>query len=192
MLGAAQLATDYAVVSAAASAEETPEKSDSRSERGTPARFSALWVAAQLVPSPELVVGEGVGRFGLRWQVTPLLYSFGVYRTVSPWRSLVVEPLLRQSGSVELFVGPEYIFYGRSFADGLLWRIGARTYLPVIESGDDLSVSIGTSYFGFADRTGVAYELGVYTLFGIVGAQVTWSPTEGPARTIATLRLRYF
>lgn len=156
------------------------------------ARLTPLWVVAQLVPSPELVYGEGVSRFGLRWQVTPLLYSFGVNRRVSPWRSFVVEPLLRQSGSVELFAGPEYIPFGRTFTDSLLWRIGARSYFPLVEYGDYLSVSIGASYFAFDGHDGAAWEGGIYSLFGIVGAQLTWSPSGGPATTIATLRLRYF
>ena len=99
---------------------------------------------------------------------------------------------MRQSGSIELFVGPEYIPYGQSFWDSVLWRAGARVYLPVLEYGDYLSVSLGASYFSFAGAPGAAYELGVYGLFGIVGAQLTWSPSGGPATTIATLRLRYF
>jgi hypothetical protein len=155
-------------------------------------KWSPLWFAAQVVPSPEIVRGAGVTRFGLRWQLTPVLYSFGVHRTANPWRAFVVEPFLRQSGSVELFVSPEYLFYGRSFSDGLLWRIGARSYFPLVEYGDYLSISVGASYFEFAGHGGVAYEGGAYLLFGIVGAQLTWSPSGGPAAAIATLRLRYF
>jgi hypothetical protein len=124
--------------------------------------------------------------------VTAVLYSFGVNRRVSPWRALIVEPLVRQSGSVELFFSPEYVPYGRTASDSLLWRIGVRAYLPLIEYGDYLSMSLGTSYFDLADHGAAAYEVGVYALFGTVGAQLTWSPSGGPATTIATLRLRYF
>jgi hypothetical protein len=156
------------------------------------ARPSALWLVTQLVPSPEVVHGDGVTRFEMRWQVTPLLYSFGVNRRASPWRMLIVEPFVRQSGSIEAFVGPEYIPWGRTFFDSLLWRVGARSYFPLIEYGDYLSMSIGVSYFTFGGHDGAAYEIGLYSLFGIVGAQLTWSPSGGPATTIATLRLRYF
>ena len=154
-------------------------------------RVTPLWVLAQLVPGPEIAAGDGTARFGLRWQVTPLLYSFGIQRRVSPWRFFIVEPIVRHSGSIELYFSPEYVVHG-SFGDSLLWRGGVRTYLPLVERGDYLSMSIGTSYFHFAGQSGAAYELGAYTLYGIVGVQIAWSPTKGPAETVATLSLRYF
>ena len=180
------------VPAAIAPASDVAQNDDDQAAAVTSARLTPLWLLTQLVPSPEVVNGDGVTRFGMRWQVTPVLYSFGVNRRVSPWRTLVVEPLVRQSGSIELFVGPEFIPYGRTFFDSLLWRIGVRSYFPVLEYGDYLSVSIGTSYFAFAGTRARRTKLGVYTLFGIVGAQLTWSPSGGPATTIATLRLRYF
>ncbi len=155
-------------------------------------RLTPTWVVAQLVPSPQIVNGDSVTRLGLRWQLTPLLYSFGINRRGDPWRFFVVEPLVRQGGAVELFGGLEYVPYGNTVADSLLWRAGARSYFPLVEYGDYLSASVGVSYFHFADKSGVGYEGGVYTLFGIVGAQLTYAPSGGPATTIATLRLRYF
>ena len=155
-------------------------------------RPTPLWLVAQLAPSPEIAYGESVARLGLRWQLTPLLYSFGTNRRLSPWRIGVVEPLVRQSGSVELFLSPEYLVRGPTFWDGWLWRAGLRTYLPIVERGDYLSVSFGASCYEFAGRAGASYEIGAYVLFGIVGAQITFSPRSGPAQTIATLRLRYF
>jgi hypothetical protein len=56
------------------------------------------WLIPQLIPSPELGFGALKGasndaHFGMRWQLTPVLYSFGMYRKLSPWRFFVVEPL---------------------------------------------------------------------------------------------------
>jgi hypothetical protein len=155
-------------------------------------RITPLWLLAQLVPSPELAYGDGTARYGMRWQLTPLLYSFGIHRELSPWRVFIVEPIVRHSGSIELFVSPEFIWYGGGLAKGWFWRSGARSYFPLIERGEYLSVSIGASFFDFAGRGGAAYEVGVYSLYGIVGVQLTWAPGGGPAATIATLRLRYF
>jgi len=180
------------VPTAIAPAPEMGQDDEPLGRPATSARLTPLWLLVQLVPSPEIVHGDDVTRFGMRWQVTPVLYSFGVNRRVSPWRAFIVEPFVRQSGSIEVFVGPEYIPYGHSVWDSVLWRAGARVYLPVLEYGDYLSVSLGASYFSFAGDPGAAYELGVYGLFGIFGAQLTWSPSGGPATTIATLRLRYF
>lgn len=150
------------------------------------------WVLTQFIPSPSIAAGEGTARFGARWQITPLLYSFGINRRLSPWRVLVVEPIVRQSGSVELFIGPEHYAYGESFIDGWLVRTGVRSYFPLVEKGDYLSVSLGAAHTYFAGKSGAAIEAGAYVLFGVVGAQIAWSPTGGPAETIATLRFRYF
>jgi hypothetical protein len=153
------------------------------------------WLATQLVPSPEVAYGGDHARFGMRWQVTPLLFSWGIHRGLSPWRFFVAEPYVRQSGSVELFVTPEYVVYGSSFSDGWLLRTGVRSYFPLVEHGEYLSVSVGASAFDFAGysaRWGAAYEVGAYALFGVVGLQVTLSPSVAPLATIATLRFRYF
>lgn len=155
-------------------------------------RPTPLWLLAQLAPSPEIAYGDATSHFGLRWQITPLLYSFGINRRLLPWRVAVVEPLVRQSGSVELFLGPEYLVRGPTIWDGWLWRAGVRTYVPLLERGDYLSISFGASCYVFAGRAGASYEVGSYVLFGIIGAQITLSPKGGPAQAIATLRLRYF
>ena len=179
-------AAPQAVGEEAAAAEQGPE------EPGV--RPTLAWFLTQLVPSPELAGGRDAGlRFGLRWQVTPLVYSWGVHRGLSPWRFLVAEPLVRQSGSVELYFTPEYFpGYGSSFGDGWMARPGVRTYLPLVAHGEYLSTSIGASYFYFDGRSGAAYEAGLYALFGVVGVQVTASPSPGPFAWIATLRVRYF
>jgi hypothetical protein len=150
------------------------------------------WLVTQLVPSPELAYGDRAARFGVRWQVTPLLYSWGIHRGLSPWRFFVVEPYVRQSGSIELFVTPEYVSYGASAGDGAIFRTGVRSYFPLVEHGEYLSVSVGASQFFFAGTSGMAYEAGAYVLYGAVGVQLTVSPSTAPLATIATLRLRYF
>ena len=150
------------------------------------------WLVTQLIPSPELAYGGDTLRYGMRWQVTPLLYSWGINRKLSPWRFFVVEPLVRQSGSIELFFTPEYLFYGHGFGDGWLWRSGVRSYFPLVERGDYLSVSVGASEVSLDGKQGAAIEGGAYVLFGTVGAQITYSPSLAPVEWIATLRLRYF
>lgn len=150
------------------------------------------WVVTQLVPSPELAYGRDVARLGARWQLTPLLYSWGIHRGLSPWRFFVAEPFVRQSGSVELFFTPEYLVYGSSLADGAMLRAGTRAYFPLAAQGEYLSASVGTSAFLFEGRWGAAYEVGAYALFGIVGVQLTYTPSAPPIAWMATLRLRYF
>jgi hypothetical protein len=155
-------------------------------------RPTLLWAAAQLLPSPQWRVAKGVVHGGVRWQVTPLLYSFGVNRRLSPWRKFVVEPLVRHAGSVELFGSPEYIAVTPAFVRNWLFRGGIRAYFPLLHRGEVLSCSVGGSALYFLQRAGSAFEGGLYTLNGVVGAQVTYTPTESLRSTTFTLSLRYF
>lgn len=154
----------------------------------TPSLEWALW---QLIPSPELGVGGGA-RFGLRWQLTPLLYSFATDARLDRWRWLVAEPIVRQSGSLELFASPEYLALEGGAAARFGVRGGLRAYLGLVGRGDNLSLSLGASYFHFRDADGPALEAGAYVLFGALGLVLTYSPTFDAAPWITTLRLRYF
>lgn len=152
---------------------------------------SAIWLLAQAVPSPELVVGDEGARFGMRWQITPLLYSYGIHRKLSPLRSFVVEPIVRHAGSVELFVSPEWVAYQGGSA---LLDVGLRTTVPLLHRGEYLSASIGAAATVFDGTVGVRYEAGVYALFGLFGLVASVSPTPAlsPVATTFTLRVRYF
>jgi hypothetical protein len=152
-----------------------------------------LWAATQLLPSPGYAYGEGSSHFDVRWQLTPLLYSWGMNRRLSPWRFFVVEPMTRQSGSLELFFSPEYVTAaGSSFSDGILLRTGVRSYFPLVEHGEYLSCSLGASHYLIERHSGAAVEAGAYVLYGTVGLQITYSPSRLPTAWIATFRLRYF
>jgi hypothetical protein len=149
-----------------------------------------FWLAAQLPPSPGIAFGAREISLDLRWQITPLLYGWGVNRRVTGWRSLVVEPNVRFGGSLELYVSPEVVISSRST---FMLRPGLRATFPVLERGETLSVSIGTSYQQNHGVQAVAFEAGAHILFGILGAQISHTPGRAsPAQTIATLQLRYF
>jgi|HubBroStandDraft_2_1064218.scaffolds.fasta_scaffold312327_2 hypothetical protein len=154
------------------------------------ARPTLVWILTQLIPSPEVAAGTEGTHFGLRWQVTPILYSFGINSRLSPWRALVVEPIVRQSGSIELFLSPE-VFTGSLFQAPLV-RAGVRSYFPLVAKGEELSVSLGTSYTNMNGQNGVGWEAGAYILYGTVGIQVTYAPAPSPVQWITTLRIRYF
>jgi hypothetical protein len=167
---------------------------------------SLAWFVVQLVPSPEVAVGSVHGpnpsgtrdedtpskteaAFGLRWQITPLLWSWGTNRHVSRWRSFVVDPLARHSGSLELTGTFEY-FFGN--VDRAIVRPGVRAYFPIAQRGEYLSVSLGTSTYAYDAKMRVAYDVGAYVLWGLFGLQATISPENGPLTTIGTFRIRYF
>ncbi len=154
---------------------------------------TVAWIATQFIPSPEVAAGAGHTHAGLRWQVTPLLYSWGINRKLSPWRVLVAEPLSRQSGSIEAFLSPEFIDVDGDATDKWLLRPGLRAYFPILQHGEYLSMSVGSSYQNVQGRGSAAFEGGLYVLYGLFGVQVTYAPLpHQPAGTIVTLRFRYF
>jgi hypothetical protein len=127
---------------------------------------------------------------GMRWQVTPLLYSFGIAE--GPVRSFLVAPIARHSGSVELHISPEWACCAPGDANGWLVRAGLRLYLPLLERGERLSWSVGGSYYRAADGGGAAADFGIYTFNGIIGLNVTVSPWLSQREVITAFTLRYF
>ncbi len=160
------------------------------------------WALLQAVPSPGFNVDHdaaGAALVGeLRWQVVPLNYSFSANRLVSPAQFFLVNPLRRHGGSVEGFVEPAWALqpYRRSGDDRLGMGAGLRMFLPLVEYGERLSFSVGgkvlvreNSAGGRSNTAGL--ELGVYTLFGIVGLRVDL--TGDPAhRASMSLALKYY
>lgn len=153
---------------------------------------SLMWSIAQFIPSPEWITSSDGSRFGIRWQVTPLLYSFGINKKLSPLRYFIAEPLVRQSGSVELFFTPEYLNLEDKLKDKWLFRGGARIYIPLWQRGEYLSASLAASYYNFNGVNGISYEGGIYLFAGILGFQTTYSPSFTNSKWIFTIRLRYF
>lgn len=154
--------------------------------------FDWKWGVAQLIPSPEWISIKSGVKFGMRWQITPMLYSFGINKKLSPWRYFITDPLARQSGSAELFISPEYLNIGDSFKNKWLFRYGLRTYLPIWQKGDYASVSMAVSYYNINGNNGISYEGGIYLFAGILGFQTTYSPHFINSEWIFTIRLRYF
>ena len=135
---------------------------------------TATWAVAQLIPSPLLAISDSGASGGMRWQWTPLVYSFGV--TEDPWRSTIVSPVARHTGAFELYVSPEWYCCVRASESGWLGRAGARIYFPVVGHGEALTTSVGGSYYYENRRHGGAAELGLYGLSSLLGATVTFAP----------------
>jgi hypothetical protein len=171
-----------------------PASSVERRATATPPGTSVTfaWALTQLVPSPELAFGSEGAAFGLRWQLTPILWSFGIDRRLSPIRAFVVEPLVRTSGSLELFVAPEYLAIDDRVSRRFGFRTGVRAHFPLIEKGDYLSVSVGAAYAWFGERESASYQLGAYFLFGFLGFEESFLPALDEARFVTTLNVRFF
>ncbi|MEL6185174.1 MAG: hypothetical protein AAFU79_11170 [Myxococcota bacterium] len=145
------------------------------------------WLATQLAPSSEWQLGDE-GGFALHWQLTPLSYAWGIDRRLNRLRTLVVEPYARYGGSVELYGVAGLRLTGDTHS---LFRAGVRAYWPLVGRGEYLSFSAGASYQRWGEHNQVAFESGIYVLFGILGLQASYLPV-GPTRSAISVRLRYF
>lgn len=163
---------------------------------------SLPWIALQLLPSPEVAFGtirstdiyghtsrDVQASFGLRWQLTPLLWSWGQHRALNRWHFLVIDPLARNSGSISADLNLEYM-WGQ--VNRMLVRPGVHATFPILQRGEYLSTSIGTSFYAYDDILRVAYDVGAYCLFGLFGVQFTYAPVHEPLKTMLTFRIRYF
>jgi hypothetical protein len=168
---------------------ETPYRYQQQYPYITPA-----WFITQLIPSPEVAIGDTEAgdtkaAFGLRWQLTPALWSWGVHRRLSGWRFFVVDPLARMSGSIALEQTFEYI---GGHVDRVLARPGVKATFPLLHRGEYLAFSMGTSVYTYDSNQFVAHDLGLYALWGTVGLVGTYAPEHRIMTSLITLRIRYF
>jgi hypothetical protein len=184
-LTAALIAFLLLAVPRAAEAEEA-----SPAVRVTPVAAAGVWAFAQLVPSPLFVASSDRVGGGVRWQITPLLYSFGV--AAKPLRAFVIEPVARHTGAVELYASPEWACCAPGDATSWIARGGARIYAPLIGRGEALAGSLGGSYYRAGDGDGASVEAGLYVLFATLGLTVSVSPKLVGREVISALHIRYF
>ena len=158
-----------------------------------PLLAAAAWAVAQLVPSPLFSVGNASVGGGLRWQLTPLLFAFGLLE--HHLRAFVIPPVARHAGAVELFIAPEWVCCAPRGMSNWVGRAGARLYWPLARRGEHLAASLAGSYFATprAPRThGGSIEVGLYTLASIVGLTMTFSPALPGREFILALSLRLY
>jgi hypothetical protein len=162
-----------------------------RADDGPHPRITLPWAITQLAPSPTWLVGDGA-HFGLRWQLTPLLWAYRMPPGARQLRGYVIDPLARTSGSVELNVSPWWTRLPDRDGGPFGVAIGVRSTLPLLEHGEVLAANAGVSWL-FLDGTGTpVYEAGVTTFFGVVGLDVGYAPKVLGGAWLTSLRVRYF
>lgn len=170
--------------SKAAHAERDPARSL------TPAVAAALWGAVQFVPSPVLVTGSDGYGGGMRWQLTLLVFAYGLEQ--NRWRSLWVHPTARHAGAVELYLSPAWLCCAPHDRTSWMLHAGGRVYMPLEGKGENLAASLGASYYRANPQHGAAFELAVYMLSSLVGFSVTVAPWLTAREVSTALTLRYF
>jgi hypothetical protein len=162
----------------------------------------STWLLTQSAPSPVYFQDKNeinsAIRFGFRWQITPINYSFNTNKLVSPVSFLKVNPLRRHSGSVELLIEPQWTTGNFYYSDLNRFSLGTglRCYLPLKEYGEYLSTSLAVKYNLQNNKNGSAancygVEAGIYTLFGIIGLKYNYNFNSASTFNIG-LNIKYY
>jgi len=142
------------------------------------------WGLLQLLPSPTFFNdGKDANnriRFGFKWNIIPLNFSFHANKFVSPVQLFMINPVRRFTGSAEIFVQPEIatsdFIYSNIKNAGI--GTGTRIILPLTENGENLAFSLGVKYNYRKDKNSENYDYtgiegGIYFFAGMMGLQYT-------------------
>ena len=156
---------------------------------GGSANKLSSWMGVQMIPSPVLLSTPAVTPFGFEWEATPLLYSFGMTKLVSPWYSFLVEPPARFTGSIELVVSGQIFTtkVGTSYFGGSAQLLG---HIPLIEKGEHLGLNIGVAQYSYSDARPFFKVIGVSSIFGMLHFNLKHS--SSPKMWMGSLEARMF
>ncbi|MBL8017344.1 MAG: hypothetical protein JNK43_08745 [Ignavibacteria bacterium] len=144
------------------------------------------WALFQLIPSPVLYQDSdnlnSKVQLGLRWQVIPINISFRSNKHTSPVQFFKINPVRRFTGSMDIFVQPEWTVTGFKYSGLSRFGLsaGSRIILPLKGDGEKISFSLGGKYNYRKDSiTGKngfwSAEAGLYFLFSFVGIQFNYN-----------------
>jgi hypothetical protein len=160
------------------------------------------WAMMQIIPSP-VIFQDSDGKnskvqFGLRWQLIPLNISFRSNKYTTPLQFFKINPVRRFTGSMDIFIQPEWTLSGFKYSGLSRFGIsaGSRIILPIKGDGEKISFSVGGKYTHKNDaETGKngywSVEGGLYFLFGFVGLQFSYNFDERSRYNIG-FYLKYF
>jgi hypothetical protein len=147
------------------------------------------WLQLQAIPSMMVASHPGEIPFAFEWEATPLLYSFGMTKLVSPWYSFKVSQAARFTGSIELKATGQISTrkMGTSYFGSSAQLIG---HIPLIEYGEYLGLNVGVAKYAFAGSSPWFKVVGVSTLFGFL--EFNFKHSSNPVMWMGTIELRFF
>ena len=147
------------------------------------------WLTFQAIPSMMVISHPGDIPFAFEWEATPLLYSFGMTRLVSPWYSFKVSQAARFTGSIELKATGQISTrkMGSSYFGSSAQLIG---HIPLIERGEYLGLNVGVAKYAFAGSSPWFKVIGVSTLFGFV--EFNFKHSSDPQMWMGSIEFRFF
>lgn len=160
------------------------------------------WGLMQLVPSPVIFQDRNTDyskvQLGLRWQIIPINISFRSNKYTSAIQFFKINPVRRFTGSMDIFLQPEWIVTGMKYSGLSRFGIsaGSRILFPVKGDGEKISVSLGAKYTHRKDdltnKHGYwSIESGVYFIFSFIGFQFSYNFDERSRYNLG-MYIKYF
>jgi hypothetical protein len=135
------------------------------------------WLPYQAIPNLTFYSGPSNSAFGFEWELTPVLYSFGMNKQISPWYFFIVEPPGRFTGSIEFNIAVQ-IFTKKVGTSHFGFSGQLMGFIPLVERGEHLTLNLGAAVYRVGNTTPVFAVVGFSTLFGIFHVNVKHSPAE--------------
>ena len=150
---------------------------------------TTTWLILQAIPSFSWTTFPSQTNFTFEWEATPVLYSFGMTKLVSPWHSFFVEPPARFTGSIELNVSGQ-VYTSSIGTTHLAYSGQLLGHIPLVERGEHLGINIGVAAYRLNNDTRIFAVGGLWTLFGFLHGNVKYAPDGDTWMT--SLELRFF
>ncbi|MBI3004743.1 MAG: hypothetical protein HYY49_04935 [Ignavibacteriales bacterium] len=159
--------------------QQTPQNAD---------KFST-WLYFQFVPNLTWTSFPAQTNFAFEWEATPVLYSFGMTKLLSPWYSLIVEPPARFTGSIEFNVSG-LLYTSKAGSSHFGSSLQLLAHVPLIERGEHLALNAGVARYYVANSSPTFYVGGLSSLFGLLHLNVKYS--ANPKIWMTSLEIRIF
>src|SRR5689334_6021129 len=118
------------------------------------------WLLFQVIPSPVIFQDADKDnakvQLGFRWQLIPLNISFRSNKYTTPFQFFKINPVRRFTGSMDIFVQPEWTVTGFKYSGLARFGIsaGTRFIFPIKGDGEKISFSLGGKYTHRKDLAG--------------------------------------
>ncbi|RPI05301.1 MAG: hypothetical protein EHM64_06985 [Ignavibacteriae bacterium] len=139
--------------------------------------ISNSWLLLQAVPSLSWTGLPAGTHFSFEWELTPVLYSWGMTRLDPPVHFFFVTQPERFAGSVEFNITTQWY---TSRIGTSHWGFSGQlmAHLPLVEYGEYLGLNLGVARYTIAGSSSNFIAGGFSTLFGFLHYTVKYSPAD--------------
>jgi hypothetical protein len=139
--------------------------------------ISNTWLFMQAVPSVSWTCFPTQTHFAFEWEVTPVLYSWGMTKLDPPLHFFFVTQPERFAGSVEFNISTQLY---TSQVGGSPWGFSGQllAHLPLVEHGEYAGLNLGIARYNIAGISSNYIVGGFSTLFGFFHYNIKYSPAD--------------